>query len=161
MKSKLLKVLLILLVFLNGVLIFMLIKKPHENRRPNPHRNFLTEQLNFTESQKEGFTELDEVHRGFMANIHEKVREKKDALFTSFSDKNFNPDLISTEIGILEGKKEAEIFRFFSEVKKLCTQKQAELFDQIIEEAIKEGKRRPSNNGRMPPPEDGRHHPPR
>ena len=162
MKSKLLPIFLLLLILLNGVLIFMLVKRPHENQRDNQKRNFLSEQLNFSDAQKEQFNDLDIVHRGFMQDLEENLREQKDVLFNSFQKKNFNLDSITTNIGILEAKKDVEVFTFFSKVRTLCTTEQAQKFDKIIKEAIRGGERRPPNSGRMPPPDnEGMPPPPR
>jgi hypothetical protein len=154
MKSKLVPVLFIILVLLNGVLIFMLIKKPHHNRSQNQkkEKNFLTEQLEFTENQKVKFISLDEFHRGSMINLDHQIRKQKDTLFNSFGNKNINIDSLSQIIGKLEGKKEAEVFRFFKSVRKICIPKQQEVFDEIIKQAMKGRKRRPPEKGEMPPP---------
>lgn len=152
MKSKLLYILLILLVLLNGILIFMLIKKPHEKRPEHQKRNFLTEQLQFSDSQKENFRDLDRTHRDFMMEIDEEIKENKDVLFNSFSKENFNLEETTTKIGLLQGKKESEIFRFFNEVRKLCTTTQTKIFDSIIKKALKSGKGKPPRDGKMPPP---------
>ena len=113
MKSKLLPYLLFLLILLNGVLIFMLIKKPHENRN-RPERNFLTEQLQFSETQKDQFRVLDETHRNVMMRIDKNINEQKEVLFNSFSKENFNLDSLTNKIAVLSGKKESEVFNFFS-----------------------------------------------
>ena len=154
MKSKLLPILLILLVLLNGFLIFMLINKPHENRPNHPQRNFLTEQLNFSETQKEEFRMLDKTHREIMMSLDENIRHNKDVLFNSFSSKGINIDSLTSKIGLLESKKEAELFSFFSKVRRICTEKQKINFDKIINEALKGGKRNP-------PRREGDNHPPR
>ncbi len=159
MKSKLLPTLLILLVLLNGFLIFMLIDKPHERKQEYPQRNFLSEQLNFSDAQKEKFKELDRTRRDFMMSVDKEVQLQKDLLFNSFSKTNFNTDSLTTKIGALEGKKEAEVFRFFSEVRKLCTPEQVEVFDKIIKKALRGGERKPPRrNGENRPPrgEEGR-----
>jgi protein CpxP len=59
MKSKLLLAVFVLLILLNGVLIFMLIKKPHQNKRAPQGKNFLTHQLQFTNNQKNKFLSFD------------------------------------------------------------------------------------------------------
>ena len=61
MKSKLLPLLLVVLIALNGVLIFMLIKKPHQNKKVRTEKNFLLQQLQFSESQESKFLILDEI----------------------------------------------------------------------------------------------------
>ena len=152
MKSKFLPILLFLLILLNVFLIFMLINKPHENKKNNSERNFLTEKLSFSDIQKEQFSGLDSIHRNLMMGIESNIRNQKEVLFNSFQKENFNVDSLATEIGFLEGKKESEIFRFFKEVRTLCTKKQAKKFDKIIEKALKNGRNHPPEKEGMPPP---------
>lgn len=143
MKSKSLLILLILLLILNGVLIFMLVKKPHENRQRHPQRNFLTSELNFSENQKEAFRKLDRIHRGFMSNLDQEIFKNRAVLFNSFSIIDFNPEFIISKNGALEVKKETELFRFFSEVRKICTKEQTSNFDKIINKALRKNKNKP------------------
>ena len=159
MKSKLLPLLLFLLIILNGVLIFMLINKSHKNKKAGPDRNFLTEQLQFSDTQKEQFREFDMIHRDHMKRIDRDINVQKEVLFNSFSKEKINIDSLTNKIGILEGKKEAEVFNFFNKVRILCTIEQAKKFDQIIKKALKGGKKRPPRDGRMPPPNGEKHHP--
>ena len=152
MKSKLLPIFLFLLILLNGVLIFMLVKKPHENQRNQPNNNFLTEHLQFSDAQKEAFNALDTEHKNVMMGMEETIKEEKDILFTSFNNDDFNIDSLTVKIGLLEAKKDVEVFSFFKKVRKLCTEEQVKKFDKILKEAIRGGERRPPNEGRMPPP---------
>jgi hypothetical protein len=157
MNSKLRPILLIVLILLNGVLIFMLVKKPHENRQHQKERSFLTEQLNFSEAQKIQFIDLDIPHRNFMMKLDKEIAISKEVLFNSFSNENFNSDEIVRRIGDLEAKKEAEVFRFFSKVRVLCTENQAQSFDKIIKKALKGGKRKPPRGrGENHPPKEER-----
>ncbi|QXP68104.1 Spy/CpxP family protein refolding chaperone [Polaribacter sp. AHE13PA] len=160
MKSKLLPILLILLLLLNGVLIFMMVKKPHENQRINPTRNFLTEQLSFTETQKASFKTLDVAHRQVMRGLEDQLKDQKDILFDSFNKKDFKIDSLTTKIGLLQAKKDAEVFSFFKQVREICTADQVQKFDKIIKEAIRGGDRMPPNDGNMPPPGNERMPPP-
>ena len=87
MKPKLLPVLLVLLILLNGVLIFMLIKKPHQRPKLNhKERNFLSEKLQFSDKQEIQFLEYDNAHRETMMVLDKEIRGRKDLLFNSFAD---------------------------------------------------------------------------
>lgn len=158
MKTKLLPILLILLIVLNGVLIFMLIHKPHQNSRFQQERNFLIEELRFSNSQKDTFLALDNLHKKNMMSFEDEVRKTKDILFNSFSDETANIDSLSTIIGALQAKKDIEVFSFFKSVRKICTNEQQEKFDKIINKALKGGNQRqgqnqgPPREGGMPPP---------
>ena len=154
MKSKLLPVLLVILILLNGVLIFMLIKKPHENKRHQQEKNFLIEELQFTDIQKDKFLSFDTVHRENMMRLEQQIRKQKDVLFNSFSDGVVNIDSLGALIGKLEAKKDIEIFSFFKSVRKICKKNQQEKFDKIISKALKGGKKGPPRGRRMPPPKD-------
>ena len=160
MKSKFLPIILFFLILLNGILIFMLLNKPHENSIKRSERNFLVEELNFSESQKEQFMEFDIIHREKMQEIEHSIIGKKDVLFNSFQNKNFNIDSLSAKIGVLEGKKEIEIFNFFGKVRRLCTAEQALEFDKIIKKALRGGDNRPPRKGMNHPPRDGEMPPP-
>ncbi len=162
MKSKLLPIILLLLILLNGVLIFMLVKKPHERLNERPERSFLTEQLQFSEEQNMKFMQFDRIHRENMMEIDFKIREQKDVLFNSFQKEDINLDALTNKIGLLTGHKEAEVFRFFKKVRNLCTLEQSKKFDEIIKKALRGGEGRPPNNGNMPPPPpEGERHPQR
>jgi hypothetical protein len=161
MKSKLLPILLVVLIILNGVLIFMLVKKPHEKGRYHPKGNFLTEQLHFSENQIEKFKTLDTSHRDIMASLDNEVRIQKHIMFNSFAKSSINIDSLTQIIGSFEGKKEKEVFRFFKSVRNICTPEQQNNFDKIINEALKGGKPRGPREGRNHPPKGERMPPPR
>jgi protein CpxP len=154
MKPKGLLILLIILVLMNGVLIFMLVKKPHQNRGQKGHegRKFLTNQLKYTERQKTKFIRLDHIHRTAMMGFDEQIRKHKDVLFNSFSNNTINIDSIALLIGKLEGIKEVEVFRFFKSVRKICTIEQQEKFDEIMNEVLKGDRKGPPRDGRVPLP---------
>ena len=154
MKSKLLPVLLVILMLLNGVLIFMLIKKPHENKRHPQERDFLIMELKFTNNQKDKFLSFDTLHRENMMRFDQQIRRQKDVIFNSFSESLTNIDSLSLLIGELTRKKEVEVFRFFKSVRKICTKDQQAKFDKIISKALKGGKKGPPKVRRIPPPKD-------
>ena len=154
MKSKLLPVLLVILMLLNGVLIFMLIKKPHENKRHPQERNFLIMELKFTNNQKDKFLSFDTLHRENMMRFDQQIRRQKDVIFNSFSESLTNIDSLSILIGELTRKKEVEVFRFFKSVRKICTKEQQTKFDKIISKALKSGKNGPPKGRRKLPPKD-------
>jgi hypothetical protein len=161
MKSKLLPILIFLLILLNGVLIFMLVKKPQDRFNQNSKRNFLTQQLQFSEDQTMQFNEFERAHRDVMMEIEEQVREQKDVLFNSFQKEDINLDSLTTKIGVLQGKKDLEVYVFFKKVRTLCTLEQSEKFDKIIKKALRSGEGGSPNEGNMPPPpHEGGHHPP-
>jgi protein CpxP len=153
-KSKLLPVLLVILILLNGVLIFMLLEKPHENKWQPQERNFLIRELQFTDIQKDKFLSFDTVQRENRMRLEQQIRKQKDVLFNSFSNGIVNIDSLGSLIGELEGKKDIEIFSFFKSVRKICTKDQQAKFDKIISKALKAGKKGSPRGRRMPPSKD-------
>lgn len=161
MKSKFLPVLLVVLMLLNGALIFMLINKSPQKNNPAPSKNFLSEQLQFSKNQKIEFNVLDENHRRNMMDFEHEIIKEKDVLFNFLNNETIDIDSISSIVGDLEAKKELEIFSFFKSVRKICTKDQQEKFDDIIKRALRKGNQGPPNNGDMPPPpRDRDNHPP-
>jgi len=77
MKQKLLYAFIILLLVVNSVLIYMVIKKPHEKRN-QPNRTFLTTTLGFSSEQNEAFRTLDEKHKDKMRQFDKQIRRNKD-----------------------------------------------------------------------------------
>jgi Spy/CpxP family protein refolding chaperone len=152
MKTKFLPLILVLLVSLNAILIFILLKKPNQNQFKPKGKDFLVTQLNFTEKQKEAFFVLDENHRKKMTSVDREVRITKDNLFKSLKDNTINEEIILENLGRSVSKREKEILTFFKSVRKLCTSEQAEKFDEIIEKALKNGPHRPPHEMRPPPP---------
>lgn len=162
MKTKLLAVLIIVLVVLNGFLIYMLVAQTNLKGKKPPARNFLTNQLNFSEEQKGIFTELDEEHRERMLDFERKITRQKDNLFSSFQEEDSTIDTraIIERTSRLEVEKELEVFEFFKQVRAICNEEQKSKFDKIIKRALRGNKPGPPNrNGdhfprerRMPPP---------
>lgn len=161
MKSKLLPILLVVLILLNAFLIFMLINKTHQNKEIRTEKNFLVEQLQLSDSQKEKFVVLDQAHKEKMQLLSHEVKKQKDVLFNSFSNASFNVDSLIAITGNLEIKKELEVFNFFKSVRELCNNEQQNKFDGIINKAIRNVNPMSSKKGgnfmpsgeRMPPPQ--------
>lgn len=141
MKTKLLPIAILLLLLLNGVLVFMLIKEPNHQIPKKTHRNFLIEQLDFSEHQKDVFLKLDKVHRQKMNSFDFEIRRNKDLLFNSFDNEDFSSSEFIAAIGKLNTHKEQETYSFFKQVRKLCNEDQKIKFDEIIKKALKGGMR--------------------
>lgn len=151
MRKKILYIFFVVLLVINGALLYMLIQKPHKKSVSKDH--FLTSQLQFNEDQEERFQFLDHEHRKQMKHIDAQIRSAKEKLFNSFSDTTFSPVSITERIGNLETQKEQELYTFFREVRKLCDAEQTKKFDMIIKKALDKrgpGKRR--GHKKPPPP---------
>ena len=150
MKTKLFYFLLAILIITNIALLFMLIKKPHQQKKDGG--NFLVKELQFDENQRERFRFFDGQHRETIMSFDEEIRTSKDILFNSFADSSFSSDSISKRIGTLEGEKEQEIFTFFKHVRNICTEEQVLKFDKLIKKALHKKGGKPPKDGMRPPP---------
>ena len=141
MKKKLLYFLLITLILTNAAALFMLLKKPHK-RHAKPHE-FLVKELGFSEDQLFKYKNLSDTHHTNMKAFDVSLKQSKDLLFNSFGKTTINIDSLTSNIGLLEAKKDKEIFIFFSQVKSLCTEKQVEKFDKLIKKAVPKRRGKP------------------
>ncbi len=64
-------------------MLFMLITKPHQQKKAKD--NFLVTTLQFDEDQIERFRFLEQHHRDKMRGMDREIMDAKDILFNSFS----------------------------------------------------------------------------
>lgn len=138
----------------NASLLFMIINRPGMKDGPQKE-NFLLQELNFNEKQKERFLFLDQGHRQQMMKMDDEIKQLRKELFDSFDKDNFSPDSIALKMGGLETEKHKELFAFFKEVRKICTPDQVGKFDEIIKKALhKRGPQQPPRDRKGPPRKD-------
>ena len=157
MKFKLQNILLITLLVTNVIMLFMLVKQPHRSQKRAG--SFLMEQLEFDKSQEQKFLHLDRIHRDKMMGFDDEIQIIKNKIFEKTVDKEeFDINYYSSQIGILEGKKEVEIFHFFNEIRSFISSDQEDKLNKILEQIINN-----KNKGRRPMPSHGERppHPPR
>ena len=130
------------------VLLYLLFESPHKH--PRGAGNFLIDKLELSDEQKQNFIALDKHHRSIMMGYDEAIIDYKKELFISVSKKESIDTLITTKIGVFEGKKEEEIFRFLLEVRKICNQSQVEKLDMLLRKIP--FSRRPPNGPPYHPP---------
>ena len=152
MRKKILYAFLIIMLIINGVLLYMIIDKKL-NKGPSKGQNFITEELNFSESQTADFLSLDREHRKRMMQMDKELRDLRELLFNSFDKENVSIDSITMKMGDLEEQKQGELFSFFRDVRKLCNDNQVKKFDKIIQDVLrKRGPKGPREHG--PPREN-------
>lgn len=155
MRKKLLYAFLIMMLIINALLLYMILdKKMGKPSQKGP--GFLTEELNFSEEQKDRFFVLDRMHRHEMMRLDDESRYLRKKLFNSFGEEGFSPDSIALKMGELEEARQKELFAFFKEIRSICNQKQAEKFDEIIEKVLQRRGPKKPGPGRDGPPR----HPP-
>jgi len=150
MRKKLLYTFLIILLIANAVLLYMIVTKTQKNHPPK--ENFLTQELHFSETQKDQFLTLDQIHRRSMRQLDDELNNLRKQLFNSFGKDSFSSDSITYRMGELETSKQKELYAFFSEVRKLCDENQVEKFDKIIEKVLNQRGPKPPERDRKSPP---------
>jgi hypothetical protein len=153
MQKKILYAFLIVMLIINIVLLYLIIDK-RMRKGPSKGQTFLTEQLDFSETQKEEFLKLDEIHREKMMRLDDELKSVREVLFQSFDKKADFTDMFIERMGEIEVEKLNELFSFFKEVRTLCNEDQVKKFDQIIQEVLhRRGPKGPKGKpDRLPPP---------
>lgn len=153
MGKKILYAFLIVLLIVNGVLLYMIIDKKM-GKGPSKGQTFLTEQLNFSQEQKDAFFKLDGEHRKRMMHVDDQLKDLREILFQSFDKEKSFSDSISVKIADLETDKISELYSFFGSVRELCSEDQVKKFDEIIQEVLhRRGPKGPKGKpNRLPPP---------
>lgn len=152
MKKKILYTFLLVLVIINGVLLYLIIDKKMSGG-PSKGQTFLTEQLKFSEDQKDKFFLLDREHRTKMKQMDEELGKLRKLLFNSFDNQKNFIDSITLRMGDVETDKQIELFSFFKDVREICTKDQVKKFDEIIQEVLrKRGPKHPEGEHDGPPP---------
>lgn len=167
-RTKFLIGLVIVLLLINaGTLAYLFVAKQSEqNQIPPAHKTgepsaFIIKTLKFTPEQEKQFTVLKDAHRSQMDKLHDSIRIVRnqyfDKLKTDVVDTASVNQLNQTIAGI-QGKMHQLTFEHFTEVRKICSAEQKELFDEFIDEILRAmappppGKKPP--HGRRPPPRD-------
>ncbi|SHG85720.1 hypothetical protein [Flagellimonas flava] len=148
-KNILLTVLLVFLMVMNAVLLFLILDKPDEKRRPP--RKFITAELGFSEAQQIEFAEIDREHHRAMRRLDRHSRDLKELLFSKLDDTSFHQnelDSITGLIGQLSEDREREVFSYFRKVSKICNEKQKLKLERMLFGALKHG---PRPEGPPPP----------
>lgn len=126
---------------------------PDEMRRPpngEKAADFLIEQLKFTAQQKVEFEKLKEAHHHSMDSLREISKEVHQLFFDNLkNEKQDSAKVNALAIAIASNQTQCELvtFNHFKEVRKLCDDKQKEIFDEIIQEVL----RRMARPGPPPP----------
>jgi periplasmic protein CpxP/Spy len=133
----------IILIVMNIALIVFLLLKPF-GRPPHPDDkggpgDFLTEKLNFTETQKTEFTKLRVAHHDSILTLEEEGRKLRKDFYDGLKSDSANTANDSILFKITENQKQIELVTYshFEDVRKLCTPEQKTTFNDIIQDVIK------------------------
>ena len=140
MKGKISKYIIILLIVLNLVSLFFLLK-PH---RPNPPK--LTDVIEFEEPVKSKINEMEKIHFYQMKSYMKKIQAIRSKIYSKHLENADKIDYASHYNDLEEYTKKIEKLRFkyFSEIRNLCNYKQKDELDLFIQHMIEhESMRRP------------------
>ncbi len=139
-KNLLIYILLIVLVVLNGTLLYLYLDKP---KRPLPGGggpgHFITKELAFSEAQMQQFQELEKGFRDNMREISREARRLKNQLFDGITEERnaVFVDSMTRLIGANEAQRDALVFYHFRDIESLCDGEQKEKFARIVSRALR------------------------
>lgn len=155
-KTNILKWMVGLLVLCNIGLIVTLWLKPGATgpERHETPRDYVIRNLDFTEGQVDAYDVLIHAHRQAMNDLREEAMQYRRMLFSSLAKPgaHVNADSISQLIAGTQKRIEIVTYEHFADVRKICSEQQKPVFDQIINNVIKK-----MNGGMRPPPPDELH----
>ena len=164
-KNLILYLLLFFLIVFNGFFIVNYIGNSVHKKsgRPQMPDIFLIKKLNFNDSQVEEFKRKSQGHHETMMQYSNDIKDLKNLLFNSLSDKidsSLSIDSITSLIGKKEKQKQEEVFQHFKMIESICKETQKETFKTILKDALHTNpNERPFRNKgkdvhRRPPPRD-------
>lgn len=124
-----------------------------------PGLRVLEEELGLTEGQKVQLEALRREHFQRMEPLRRQSHEARTRLHSLWATggTEVQVDSMSNKIGELQAQIERNTFRHFSEIRSICSLEQKRIFDQIIQDVLRQGERKPGDNRRggahgRPPP---------
>lgn len=113
---------------------------PVRKSGPREVSRWITEQLQFNETQQQQYEQLQDEHRRNMRAIHEQDRNLHDRYFQLLQGPVADSLLVSQladSIALNRRQTELTTFYDFQKIRTLCTPEQQRKFDQIIGEALR------------------------
>jgi len=157
-KNTMFKVGFIIMILLNAVLIFLLIK-PHLQHPPQQARGSFKDKISNTlmldEQQQDRFEEFAKEHHQTMMKIDKEQKELVRTYFNFLKSEGaqvWNQGELMKQIQQFESKKIEATFQHFQDLKGICSKDQLLLFDDIIDEIT--GVMLSDKKNNRPPPRD-------
>ena len=150
--TNLYKIGLILMLVINVVLIFMMLRGP---KMPPPHEAGLmeriSEKLELNDEQKTKYFELALEHSKQVSELEAKQRKMVKIYFDNLNKANSSgQEAILSQIESLEGEKITVTYQHFEDLKSLCEESQLTHFEEIIKDVLRV-LITDQNNSNMPP----------
>lgn len=125
---------------------------------PGGPKSYVIKELEFNEQQEEEYEKLVYEHRRMMRDTREEIRALKKKLYSRFSatgPDSSEVDKLTRAIADKVAYLEEQTFEHFQKVRALCSDRQKEKFDKIIDRVID----MMSEGGPHPPPPPPPHPP--
>lgn len=153
MNKKILPVVVLLLVLVNAVLLFLLVK-PKDEKSKGPQMgpgNRIAAALDFSEDQMTALEPFSERHHQRMRRIDRELNDTRQLFFRELNAETKRAaDSLLQQIGELNKDREAEVFHFMQQVQSLCDEKQQAQMNRMMERALPPPP--PGSNRLGPPP---------
>lgn len=132
-KEKLLWILIIVLILVNGATIFFMLS----GRRPAPGDKFdrtITEVLQLNQGQIRQFNIMKREHHQEMIRVDREMQSTYEKYFYLLSDTGniLEKDSLETVLGNNQKEKIQITYQHFNELKSICTSEQKEKFKELI-----------------------------
>ena len=139
--SKFWKRFAIVLIILNLALIVILLLPLGEHFRQGGNgspEKFIVEKLKLTTQQQTDFKKLRIAHHESVMKLQDEGKKLRESLFEGLKSDALSSSTDSIANKIAENQKQIEMvtFNHFTEVRKLCTPQQKEIFNEIIEDVL-------------------------
>ena len=140
--NKIYKLALVLLILINGALVFLLLQRtPHPRHTPKvrgPLLEIISNKLQLTEDQHASYTEMAVRHRENMKSIEQEQKRLVEIYFQSLTSdsQNESNDALTNEILKLEQKKLEITYAHFEELKALLDENQKDRFELIVKDIL-------------------------
>lgn len=158
--SKTIGIAVIILAIMNvALLIFLWLGYQHNQRLVGRAGGLsvLAEQLSLSAEQKSQLEQLRREHFQIMEPLRRQSSQARANLHALWAKDTSEDkiDSLSNRIGELQAQIEKTTFEHFAEIRAICNDEQKRLFDEVIQDVLKQGERpprqRPGQEGRPPP----------
>lgn len=112
--------------------------RPRTNN-PAPASGFLSKELSFSEEQKALHKEMRDAHFKSIKPLWEEIRKTKDSLYKQLNNPAFDEAALQAMTERLAEKNKMSdqmMFRYFKELRKICTEDQLPGFDSIVPQMV-------------------------
>ncbi len=125
-------------------------KSEHKNHgQPPQGSGYLSKELSFSADQQTQHKELKETHFKNIRPLWEEIRLTKDSLYKQLNNSSFDENALQEMTNRLAEKNKLSdqlMFRYFRELRKICTPEQLAKYDTIVPQMVKRGGGWPKGN---------------